>query len=145
MAGTADNSKKQQLLYSNPEEIASVVRQQTLIVDASLSRAGESENEMTHPLKVYSAYSRFVFTIINPSKEGTAATSAMANLRPASVPGILAATKFAYQKHMEALYQPKHKKDNVSSAIRDMLRSDAFTVHILTPPFSGCKPGGLYH
>ena len=53
---------------NNPTELASVVRNQTLIVQNGLSLAGTGNDE-NQPLKVYSSFSRFIFAIINGDKK----------------------------------------------------------------------------
>lgn len=94
-------TRKEQLLLSNPMELASVVRKQALIVQNELSLAGDKDDE-NHPLKVYAAFSRFVFAIINEEKK-----SVTANIRMDAIPGIRAASEYAYRLHMDSKYQPK--------------------------------------
>ena len=94
-------TRKEQLLLSNPMELASVVRKQTLIVQNGLSLAGEKDDE-NQPLKVYAAFSRFVFAIINEEKK-----SVTANIRVDAIPEIRAASEYAYHLSMDSKYQPQ--------------------------------------
>ena len=94
-------SRKEQLLLSNPMELASVVRNQTLIVQNGLSLAGSGDDE-NQPLKVYSSFSRFIIALINGEKK-----SVTANIRVTDIPGILAASEYAYRTHMDFQYQAK--------------------------------------
>lgn len=102
--GTNNNqepSRKERLLMNNPTELASVVRNQTLIVQNGLSLAGTGNDE-NQPLKVYSSFSRFIFAIINGDKK-----SVTANIRVTDIPGITYASDYAYHMHMDSMYQPK--------------------------------------
>ena len=94
-------SRKERLLLNNPTELASVVRNQTLIVQNGLSSAGVGSDE-NQPLKVYSSFSRFIFAIINADKK-----SVTSNIRVTDIPGIVCASDYAFQMHMDAMYQPK--------------------------------------
>ena len=148
----ADNyekhEKQRRLLLGNPREIASVVRDQTLIVANELTRAHSAEDEMTHPLKIYSSYSRFTISIIGKDNK-----SVVANLKTTSVPGIVAATDYAYRKHMDKLYASS-KKDMDQDAdpsmnpektrkMQELFKSVAFTDHIPDPPFNGACPAAF--
>lgn len=126
MENTREMDKKEQVLLGNPTELASVVRDQTLIVSSELSVAGE-KGDSTHPMKVYSKFSRFVWTIINQDRK-----SVSANLKVTEVPGILAASEYAYRTHMEAMFKPKTVKREAdgNAELDSMLKSPAFTVHL---------------
>lgn len=144
----ADNyekhEKQRRLLLGNPREIASVVRDQTLIVANELTRAHAAEDDMTHPLKIYSSYSRFVFSIIGKDNK-----SVVANLKTTSVPGIVAATDYAYRMHMDKLYASSRKDADPSidpekgRKMKELFQSVAFTDHIPDPPFNGSCPAAF--
>lgn len=128
-------SKKEQLLLSNPMELAAVVRNQTLIVQNGLSLAGAGDDE-NQPLKVYSAFSRFIFAIINSDKK-----SVTANIRVTDIPGILAASEYAYRTHMDFLY---HTNPAASPAASDNngvdVSSPAFTKRFTSGKMKGKTP-----
>lgn len=104
-------TRKEQLLLSNPMELASVVRKQTLIVQNGLYLAGEKDDE-NQPLKVYAAFSRFVFAIINEEKK-----SVTANIRVDAIPEIRSASEYAYRMHMDSKYQPKAITGSVNTEV----------------------------
>lgn len=134
MQATNDKQeKREQLLLANPMEIASIVRNQTLVVQAELSAAG-SGDDTTHPLKFYSRYSRFVFAIINADKK-----SATANIRVTDMPGILAASEYAYRTHMDALYKPSQAASAVDENGVDT-SSPAFTKRFTSGNMKGKTP-----
>lgn len=124
-------SKKEKLILGNPMELASVVRNQTLIIQNGLSLAGSGSDE-THPLKVYSSFSRFVFALINADRK-----SVTANIRVTDIPGILAASEYSYKKHMDALY---------SSAVvpqQEQAQSPAFTKRFTSGNMKGKTPAQI--
>lgn len=135
-AGEDRKQKREKLLLGNPMELASVVRDQTLIVQNGLSRAGASEEDMTHPLKIYSSFSRFIFAIIKDK------SSVTANIKATDMPGIFAASDYAYRVHMDELHRPKStaKKEESDPKIDELLSGIAFTTHIPGADFMGASP-----
>lgn len=104
-------TRKERLLLNNPMELASVVRNQTLIVQNGLSLAGSGDDE-NQPLKVYSSFSRFIFAIINQEKK-----SVTANIRVTDIPGISSATEYAYRMHMDYQYQAKPASETKNDGV----------------------------
>lgn len=133
--------KKERLLRSAPKGIASVVRDKTFIVQAELTQAGREDNDENAPLYVYSKFSRFVLAIINGERK-----SATANIKVTDVPGIRAASDFAYRMHMEHLYMPKQtpgSMDNGDNGFQEILRTPAFTRHMTIGHLVGTSPAAF--
>lgn len=124
-------SRKERILLNNPTELASVVRNQTLIVQNELSVAGEGNDE-NPPLMVYSGFSRFVFAIINAERK-----SVTANVRVNEIPGIAAASDYAYRMHMDSLYQPKSAEKTEGGVDTS---TPAFTKRITSGTMKGKTP-----
>ncbi len=124
-------SRKERLLLSNPTEVASVVRNQSFVVQNELSLAGQGD-DAEQPLKVYSVFSRFVFSIINAERK-----SVISNLRVEEIAGIACATEYAYRLHMDSMYQAKPKE--VSGGDVDT-SSPAFTKRLVSGTMKGKTP-----
>lgn len=129
--GQTEMSQKEKILMNNPMELASVVRNQTLIVQNELSLAGENDDK-NPPLVVYSGFSRFVFAIINADRK-----SATANIRVGEIPGIACASEYAYRMHMDSIYQPKPVEKNEGGVDTS---SPAFTKRITAGTMKGKTP-----
>ena len=133
--GTNNNqelSRKERLLMNNPMELASVVRNQTLIVQNGLSLAGAGNDE-NQPLKVYSSFSRFIFAIINQEKK-----SVTANIRVTDIPGIMAASEYAYRIHMDYQYQARPSTETKTDGVDTS--SLAFTKRFVSGNMKGKTP-----
>lgn len=124
-------SKKERLLLGNPTELASVVRKQTLIVQNGLAPAGAGD-DLTHPLKIYSSFSRFIFTLIDAEKK-----SVTANLRVTEAAGLFAISRYAEKRHYDALYQQKPLAEDEKELDRS---SPAFTRKFSTGKMKGKTP-----
>ena len=84
-----------------PEEAVSIVRQKTFSWTPKfvLAKAADGED----PAKVHdSRYSRIETTLIDSDKSFVTSC-----IKPMSLPGIIKASEYAYNKHMDALYAPK--------------------------------------
>lgn len=105
-----------------PKEIASVVRTQTFCVNNELSRATVSDG--CEPLKFYSPYSRFIFSLINENKK-----SVTANVPATEIANIIQRTNYANVKHLDELSK------NTSHDL-----SPAYTVKISAGRLKGKTP-----
>ena len=125
-------TRKERLLLNNPMELASVVRNQTLIIQNGLSLAGAGDDE-NQPLKVYSSFSRFIFAIINQEKK-----SVTANIRVTDFPGITAASEYAYRMHMDYQFQAKPAAESRNDGVDTS--SPAFTKRFVSGNMKGKTP-----
>lgn len=121
------------LLLGNPRECFSVVNTKTLIVSAELSPAGtktkDGSFEKTHPLKIYSGFSRFVLTLIDSQKENV-----FGNIKPGEVADIIDRSGYAKKLHFDSLWDQKKEASDVAS-------SPAFTVKLPMGKLKGMSPG----
>lgn len=131
-ANKEEMTRKERLLLNNPMELASVVRNQTLIVQNGLSLAGAGNDE-NQPLKVYSSFSRFIFAIINQEKK-----SVTANIRVTDIPGISSASDYAYRMHMDFQYQAKPTTETRNDGVDTS--SPAFTKRFVSGNMKGKTP-----
>ena len=84
-----------------PEEAASIIRQQTFSVTPRFVLAKSEDGE--DPAKVHNSnFSRVDLTIIDKDKKFVNST-----IKFVSIPGIMAASQYAYTKHMDAIYAPQ--------------------------------------
>ena len=125
-------TRKERLLINNPMELASVVRNQTLIVQNGLSLAGSGDDE-NQPLKVYSSFSRFIFAIINQEKK-----SVTANIRVTDIPGISSASEYAYRMHMDYQYQARPTAETKNDGVDTS--TPAFTKRFASGNMKGKTP-----
>lgn len=115
-----------------PNQVCAIKRKdKTLGVDAQLFLPGEKDN--IYPLEMHSGYSRFVFTIIDKSSEGTIITP-KANIPAVEIPYVFERTRLA----MNVLFT-----NNISSeaAPSDVFgNSSAYTVKLSDKKFRGMSP-----
>lgn len=105
-----------------PNEIASIVRNKTLSVEAHLFRKTDDK-----PMEIFdNTFSRFVFTVIANSKAATC------NLHVDNIADIKARTKYAHTKYMDSLYN-EDMSDNEAS-------SPAYTVRFMAGTLKGKTP-----
>lgn len=103
-----------------PYDIVSYVRtNKTFAISAQFSVETKES-----PLKVFSSFSRFVLVAINDKKAATG------NLHISDLAGIVNATKYAYNKHMELKNKP----------ISEGSTSPAFTVRFTSGALKGKTP-----
>lgn len=76
-----------------PFDVVSYVRQKTFSVEARFSEEKEES-----PLKVFSDFSRYVFTVI---QDGKAATT---NIHIDDLPGMIAKSEYAFSRYMDSIY-----------------------------------------
>lgn len=118
-----------------PKEIASVIRKQTLSVNAELIKPEEGDS----PLKFYDErFSRFPFTIINVDKK-----FANANISLKEMPNIFRRSEKAYDAEMEREINPASNEGNGQNEQNEQNGqkiSSAYTVKISSGMFKGKTP-----